>query len=138
MADVVDKTTRSRMMSGIRSGNTRPERLLRSALHRRGYRFRINVRSLQGTPDIVLQRFNAAIFVNGCFWHGHNCSYFKWPKTNRSFWRIKISANKARDTRKIRGLRADGWRVRVIWECATRKERSMRRALLSLVNWIER
>ena len=120
MADVVDPTTRSRMMSGIRSKNTKPERLLRSALHARGFRFRLHVRDLPGTPDIVLTRYHAVINIHGCFWHGHSCRYFKPPKNNAEFWLGKIEANRSRD-RKIRAeLLSSGWRTLVVWECATR------------------
>lgn len=90
MADIVPTEKRSQMMAGIRSKNTRPELLVRQALYRRGLRFRLHKRELQGRPDIVLPRYKTVIFVNGCFWHGHNCKYFKLPATNTAFWREKI------------------------------------------------
>lgn len=120
MIDVVDKATRSRMMAGIRARNTKPEVMLRSALHRRGFRFRLHAKGLPGKPDIVLRRYHAAIFVNGCFWHGHDCLYFKLPATRTEFWREKIAANRRNDVRAIDELCSSGWRVAVVWECATR------------------
>lgn len=120
MIDVVDKATRSRMMAGIRARNTKPEVMLRSALHRRGFRFRLHAKGLPGKPDIVLRRYHAAIFVNGCFWHGHDCLYFKLPATRTEFWREKIAANRRNDVRAIDELCSNGWRVAVVWECATR------------------
>jgi DNA mismatch endonuclease, patch repair protein len=120
LADIVDVATRSWMMSGIRSRNTKPEMLVRSALHRRGFRFRLNAKTVPGRPDLVLPKFKAAIFVHGCFWHGHGCHYFKWPSTRRDFWRAKIRANQCRDG-VVRAQLADaGWRQLVIWECAMR------------------
>lgn len=120
MADIVDTVTRSRMMAGIRGRNTKPEILIRSLLHRQGFRFRLHARSLPGRPDIVLQRYGAVIFVNGCFWHGHDCSFFKWPKTRPEFWRKKIRRNRVLDRRAMRELLASGWRVAIVWECAIR------------------
>lgn len=90
MIDIVDTATRSRMMAGIKGKNTKPEKLVRSLLHRQGFLFRLNVRELPGKPDIVLPRYRAVIFVNGCFWHGHDCFSFKWPKTRTDFWQHKI------------------------------------------------
>lgn len=138
MADVVDKATRSRMMAGIRSGNTRPERIVRGALHRRGFRFKTRPASLPGKPDIVLPAYHAAIFVHGCFWHGHGCKYFKWPEGNRTFWREKILANKKRDARKLRALRSEGWRVRIVWECVSRDPRAMESTAVKLERWLRR
>jgi DNA mismatch endonuclease, patch repair protein len=89
MTDIVDSATRSRMMSGIRGKHTRPERMIRSALHRRGFRFRLHG-NLPGKPDLVLSRYHAVIFVHGCFWHGHECDLFRWPGTRKKFWREKI------------------------------------------------
>ncbi|WP_322091739.1 very short patch repair endonuclease [Paraburkholderia bannensis] len=120
MVDVVDSATRSRMMSGIRARNTRPEILIRSLLHRRGFRFRLDVRDLPGRPDIVLPRYRAVVLVHGCFWHGHDCALFKWPSTRPEFWRAKIGRNRTNDARTLAALTAQGWRVAVIWECALR------------------
>src|SRR4051812_7398106 len=96
--DIVDRTTRSRMMSGIRNKNTRPEIAIRQALHAAGYRFRLHRRDLPGSPDIVLPRHRIAVFVHGCFWHRHlGCRFATSPKTNQDFWNTKFAANVARD-----------------------------------------
>lgn len=107
-------------MSRIRGSNTKPEVLVRSALHALGFRFRLHDRRLPGTPDIVLRRHRAVIFVNGCFWHGHGCKYSKMPNTRAEFWRQKISRTKARDTAAIEQLLNLGWNVIVVWECSLR------------------
>jgi len=107
-------------MSGIRGKNTKPEILIRSKLHRQGFRFRLHVRDLPGKPDIVLPRYRAAIFVHGCFWHGHDCPLFKLPSTRRDFWREKIEHNQKNDLNAKKLLSDSGWRVGVVWECAIR------------------
>lgn len=116
----MDAATRSRMMSGIRARNTVPEKQIRSALHRQGLRFRLHGAGLPGKPDLVLARFHTVVFVHGCFWHGHDCRYFKWPKSRRLFWRTKIMENRRRDRRVLAALVKEGWRVLVCWECAVR------------------
>lgn len=118
MPDVVDAATRSRMMAGIRGKNTRPEMILRSGLHVRGFRFRLHDRLLPGSPDLVFPRRRAVIFVHGCFWHGHGCHLFRLPATRQEFWSAKIAGNAARDAAAEGALTADGWRVLTIWECA--------------------
>lgn len=120
MADVVSPSKRSEMMSGIRGKNTRPELLIRHGLFKKGFRFRVHVSNLPGKPDIVLPKYKAVIFVNGCFFHGHGCSLFKWPSTRVDFWRKKIEGNKAHDIESIEILRARGWRTLVVWECSTK------------------
>lgn len=120
MVDIVDAPTRSRMMSNIRSKNTRPELLFRRSLHARGFRFRLHDKKLPGTPDIVLSRHRAVIFIHGCFWHGHNCSLFKWPGTRVEFWQQKIGRNQTGDVRHYSELASAGWRIAVVWECAIR------------------
>ena len=118
MVDIVDKATRSRMMSGIRGRDTRPEKLVRSYLHRAGLRFALHKRGLPGRPDIVLPRYSAVVLVHGCYWHRHaGCRYATTPGTNRAFWRAKFAENVARDRRNLRDLRAMGWRPFVVWEC---------------------
>jgi DNA mismatch endonuclease (patch repair protein) len=108
------------MMAGIRGRNTKPEILVRSALHHLGFRFRLHVRELPGKPDIVLPLYDAVIFVHGCFWHGHDCPLFRVPKTREDFWRNKIGRNRANDQKAREALLAAGWRVGVVWECAIR------------------
>jgi DNA mismatch endonuclease, patch repair protein len=120
MVDIVDKPTRSRMMAGIRGKNTKPEKIIRSLLHRQGYRFVVHDRRLPGSPDLVFPQFRAVVFVHGCFWHGHTCSYFKWPATRSKFWRAKIERNQENDAKALRALREMGWRTAIIWECALR------------------
>ena len=116
--DIVGKETRSRMMSGIKGVDTQPELILRRGLHRRGFRYRLHDRRLPGKPDLVFPRHKAVIFVNGCFWHGHDCHLFRWPKSREEFWRSKITGNMQRDARNQRALIDKGWRVLVVWECA--------------------
>jgi DNA mismatch endonuclease (patch repair protein) len=137
MVDIVDAATRSRMMSGIRGRNTKPEILIRSLLHRRGFRFRLDARDLAGRPDIVLPRYHAVIFVHGCFWHGHNCHLFKWPQTRAEFWRDKIGRNRANDAKAQAALLDAGWRVATVWECALRgANRDIDGVLQRLIDWL--
>lgn len=118
MADVVDTQTRSRMMRGIKGKNTRPELMLRSALHARGLRYQLHRKDLPGTPDLVFPKFRAVVFVHGCFWHGHGCHLFRWPGTRQEYWRGKITANQEVDARAVAALLKSGWRVGEVWECA--------------------
>lgn len=121
MAEKKAPLTRPQMMARVRSADTKPELVLRKALHAIGYRFRLHVRSLPGCPDIVMPKHRSAIFVNGCFWHGHaGCKHFRIPKTRPEFWTAKIESNQDRDRRAIEALLGGGWRVLVVWECATR------------------
>ncbi|MBK8458751.1 MAG: DNA mismatch endonuclease Vsr [Phyllobacteriaceae bacterium] len=120
MADVVDAATRSRMMAGIRGKNTRPEMIVRRALHKAGFRYRLHVKDLPGKPDIVLPKYRTVIFVHGCFWHGHGCRNFKWPKTREAWWREKIGRNVERDWEAITELGKIGWISKIIWECDIR------------------
>lgn len=120
MADTVSKETRSRMMSGIRGKDTKPELELRRALFARGFRYRLHAKSLPGRPDIVLARWRAVVFVHGCFWHGHGCHYFKLPATNRDFWAGKIAGNRANDALQKKALQHHGWIVFTVWECSMR------------------
>jgi DNA mismatch endonuclease (patch repair protein) len=119
LPDVHDKATRSRNMAAIRNKNTKPEMLLRSALHRAGIRFR-TTSPLPGKPDLTLRKYKATIFVHGCFWHRHDCPYFKQPVNNAAFWREKLARNVARDKKVTDALRAMGWRQLIVWECAIR------------------
>lgn len=124
MMDVVDATTRSRMMSGIRGKNTKPELIVRKGLHLLGFRYRLHSSDLPGKPDLVLKKYNAVIFVNGCFWHKHNCHLFKWPKTRSEFWKRKISRNFEKDIESMCELKKKGWRIYVVWECALKNTKS--------------
>lgn len=118
MADVVSPQVRSRMMAGIRGRNTRPELILRKGLHAAGFRYRLHDRRLPGKPDLVFPKHKAVLFAHGCFWHGHDCHLFKWPKTRTWFWRTKITRNRKVDRQAIATLEKAGWRVGVVWECA--------------------
>jgi len=108
------------MMSGIRGKNTQPEILIRHGLHRLGFRYRLHGSKLPGRPDIVLPKYKAVILVHGCFWHGHDCRYFRLPSTRPGFWKEKIEGNQARDSRNLNSLLTAGWRVCIVWECAVR------------------
>lgn len=123
--DRLSKSTRSRLMSRVRSKNTSPERVVRSMLHALGYRFRLHYRQLPGTPDIVLPRHNKIVLVHGCFWHGHYCRRGGEPKSNLEYWRPKIERNRTRDRRIRRALRRSGWQLLVVWECETRKQEEL-------------
>ncbi len=118
MTDIVDKATRSRMMSGIRGKDTHPEQIVRKLLFARGYRYRLHHTKLPGKPDIVFPKYKSVIFVSGCFWHGHTCHLFKLPQTRTEFWAEKINANKIRDQKNIKLLEQQGWKVLTVWECA--------------------
>jgi DNA mismatch endonuclease (patch repair protein) len=121
MVDVVDKRTRSRMMAGIRGVNTKPELLLRRALHAAGFRYRLYLKDLPGKPDMVFPRYGAVIFVHGCFWHCHaGCKWAARPASNVEFWIQKLNRNVERDAQNVDGLRRLGWRVGQVWECAMR------------------
>ena len=121
MTDIVDKKTRSRMMSGIRSKDTTPELIVRRFLHNLGFRYKLHDRAIAGRPDIVLPKYNVVIFVNGCFWHRHmNCKLAYVPKTNLETWKEKFAANINRDLRCRQALLKSGWRVITIWECGLR------------------
>jgi len=119
MADIVDRATRSRMMSGIRGRDTKPEVIVRKYLHAHGLRYRIAPKNLPGKPDIVLPKYGTVVFVHGCFWHRHpGCRSTTNPATNPAFWRAKFAANVSRDRRTILQLRKLGWRVIVVWSCS--------------------
>ena len=118
MTDRLTPAQRHKVMSHIRSRNTKPEKLVRQWLWRHGYRYRLNVKSVPGKPDIVMRRYRTAIFVNGCFWHGHDgCDKFKIPQTNVEFWQNKINRNRERDQQNYQVLHNNGWQVIVVWEC---------------------
>lgn len=122
MVDIVSPSKRSQMMSGIRGKGTKPEMRVRQVLHAAGYRFRLHRKDLPGSPDVVLPRHRLAIFVHGCFWHGHQgCKLAKMPSTRTEFWTQKLQGNARRDMAAVTSLQAVGWRVLVVWECFLRQ-----------------
>lgn len=124
MTDIVDRATRSRMMSGIRGRNTKPEIMVQKYLHAQGLRYRIAPKGLPGKPDIVLPKYRTVVFVHGCFWHRHHdCRYAATPASNKDFWQIKFEQNLARDTRVQSLLAEQGWKVLIVWECEVSTER---------------
>ena len=124
MVDVFSKNKRSEIMSLIKSKNTKPEKTVRSHLHKQGYRFVLHDKRLPGKPDIVLPRYKTVVEVNGCFWHGHEgCKKASIPKTRTEFWLNKIQSNKARDARHRRELKESGWRVIEVWQCEIGEDR---------------
>ena len=137
MADVHSAYTRSYNMSCIHGKDTKPEELVRKYLFSKGFRYRKNDARLPGKPDIVLPKYRAVVFVNGCFWHGHaGCRYFVWPKNNSEFWKKKIDGNVARDERTYKLLCDLGWRVFVVWECEL-KPSVAEKTLTSLICYIK-
>ena len=138
MTDVVDSKTRSRMMSGIRSSNTRPEVLTRKALHRLGYRFSLGAKIGKTKPDIVLRRHKVAVFVHGCYWHQHEGCKLAYSDRNYSVkWKQKFEDNKQRDQRVLSKLKEEGWRVVIIWECTTRNGSEFEGTIKSLDEFIQ-
>ena len=122
MADNHAKDVRSKNMSHIRSTNTKPEENVRKYLFSKGFRYRKNVKGLPGCPDIVLAKYKTVIFVNGCFWHKHDCPRFVWPSSNEEYWIPKIKRNVERDKANQAELKAAGWNVIIIWECELKKK----------------
>lgn len=124
MADVHSPETRSYNMSQIKGRNTKPEEIVRKYLFAQGFRYRKNYNKLPGKPDIVLPKYHTCIFVNGCFWHGHEgCKYFVWPKSNVDFWKEKISGNIRRDIDNNQKLSQQGWNVITVWECELKPDK---------------
>lgn len=124
-------------MSRIRSTNSKPEEIVRKYLFSKGFRYRKNVKKLPGCPDIVLPKYKTVIFVNGCFWHKHNCPRFVWPSSNQEYWKPKILRNVERDKNNCRELSSKGWNVITIWECELKKkvfEATMERVILQITS----
>lgn len=118
MASKISNDSHRKAMSLVKVKGTGIEMWLRLRLYARGFRYRVNVKDLPGKPDIVLSKYKCVIFVNGCFWHLHDCHFFQWPKRNKDWWRVKISTNRKRDLEVQDKLRELGWRVMVVWKCA--------------------
>jgi DNA mismatch endonuclease (patch repair protein) len=132
--DIFSKTKRSWIMSRVGGKNTKPEILVRSLLHRMGYRFRLDYKSLPGRPDIVLPKFHKVIFVHGCFWHGHpNCHRAALPQTNVEFWTEKMKCNGERDLKNIRALRKLRWKPLIIWQCEIRNLEKLERKIVKFI-----
>ena len=130
--DLFSKKTRSKIMACVKSENTAPERLVRSLIHRLGFRFRLNKRDLPGKPDIVLTRLRTVVFVHGCFWHGHKCARgHRLPKANASYWRKKIARNRVRDRANLMALKTDHWKAVVVWECEIKDREKLVRKMQS-------
>ncbi len=120
MADIVDSSTRSRMMAGIKGKDTKPEIEIRKRLFAHGFRYRLHDTKLPGKPDLILPSYNAIIFINGCFWHAHDCELFKWPSSRKRFWKKKLTRNRGKDIENNEALKELGWRILTIWECSFR------------------
>jgi len=137
VTDIVDKQTRSRMMAGIKGKDTKPELVLRRALHARGFRYRLHPKNVPGRPDLVFQKHHAIIFVHGCFWHRHEgCRYTTTPSTRPEFWQTKFDANVARDRSVHDQLLDAGWRVATVWECALRRPEETALVANLLAAWL--
>ncbi|MEO0879261.1 MAG: very short patch repair endonuclease [Pseudomonadota bacterium] len=132
--DVFAPEKRATIMRAVKSGDTKPERQVRRALHAAGFRFRLHRADLAGKPDIVLPRYKAVVFVHGCFWHGHDCKRgARTPKTNAAYWRAKIARNTDRDAAAVKALSAQGWRVFIVWECELRAGEKTMTALAAAI-----
>ncbi|HZS06773.1 MAG TPA: DNA mismatch endonuclease Vsr [Blastocatellia bacterium] len=130
MVDVLTKEQRRRNMSAIRGAHTKPEMVVRSLVHRLGYRFRLHRKDLPGKPDLVFPASRKVILVHGCFWHMHDCRYGRVvPATNAEFWQNKRMSNVERDVRNLKALRKEGWRVMVIWECEIKEPEKLQKRL---------
>ena len=135
MTDTLSKEERSRVMAKVKSRDTKPEKKVRSLLFSLGFRFRLCQKNLPGKPDIVLKKYRTVIFVHGCFWHGHqNCKNARIPKSNVEFWKNKIERNKQRFDEVAGQLRAQGWKVVVIWECETKDMKKLKMILVKELN----
>ena len=141
MTDTVDKQTRSKMMSAVRAKNTKLEIEIRQRLFTKGFRYRLHVRDLPGTPDLVLSKYSAVIFIHGCFWHFHSCARSTIPNNRREWWKKKLQDNKARDEKAQTELLSNGWRVLIVWECSVRRpginrEEALDRVCIRVANFL--
>ena len=135
MTDRLDPDRRRHLMQQVKGKDTQPERIVRSLLHRLGYRFRLHRKDLPGTPDIVFPSRRLALFVHGCFWHGHGCRIGQLPKSRLDYWQPKIAANSDRDRRKEAALAAAEWRVAVLWQCELADKDALADRLRRLLDW---
>ena len=139
--DTLSPEDRHKNMSHIRSKDTKPEKMIRSALFRAGFRYRICDKRYPGRPDIIFPHYYAVVFINGCFWHAHeNCRYFVFPKSNREFWQKKFEANRRRDKENLEYYQSQCWRVCLVWECAIRGKQSRQKIETvkdRIIDWLE-
>ena len=136
--DIVNKPTRSRMMAGIRGKDTKPELALRKGLHALGFRYRLHSSRVIGKPDLIFPRYNAVVFVHGCFWHRHEgCQYATTPATRPDFWQAKFDSNLARDLKVREQLLNDGWRVAIVWECALKLTIDVETSVSKVKMWLK-
>jgi DNA mismatch endonuclease (patch repair protein) len=137
MADILSHAQRSRLMANVHGKDTSIEKKVRSYLHNRGYRFRKHVTGLPGSPDIVMPRYKATIFIHGCFWHGHaGCTKSRLPTTRHTFWEEKRRANLERDARKLNELLNLGWRAAIIWQCGLEKTATFAHSMKEFEDWL--
>jgi DNA mismatch endonuclease (patch repair protein) len=136
MADKVTKETRSRMMASVRSKDTKPEMVIRRALHAKGLRYRLHDRKLPGSPDLVFPKYRTVLFVHGCFWHAHDCGNFKWPKSNADWWKRKLETNRSRDKETEKSLLQSGWKVATVFECALQGDGSLEPLIPKIMEFI--
>lgn len=138
MVDVVDRSKRAKMMAGIKGKDTKAELLVRKGLYQLGFRYRLHRKDLPGKPDLVFSKHKAVIYVNGCFWHGHDCHLFKWPSSRPEFWKEKITSNVERDKRNLAACTNSGWKALVIWECSLKGKtrRNLNEVIHTTANWL--
>ena len=137
MADTISPENRSKNMASIRNKDTKPEIIIRKALHKQGYRYRTHAKHIPGSPDITLPKYSVAIFVHGCFWHKHDCHFFRIPKSNIDYWTLKLDRNASRDQEILKQIR-DKWRIGIVWECAIKGKtrRPLSDVTAQLSKWI--
>ena len=137
MTDVHSPKVRSKNMRAVKARNTKPEIKIRKGLHRQGFRYTCNKTNLPGKPDLYFKKYELVIFINGCFWHGHNCDLFHWPSSKREFWIKKITDTQKRDIRKIKELLDQNIKVLLIWECALKRKGQLATAIEMSANWLK-
>jgi len=136
--DIFDQATRSKIMRAVKSKDTKPELMVRSALHGLGFRFRLHDKTLPGKPDLVFKKYRAVVFVHGCYWHRHSdCKLASNPKQNKAFWDQKFTRNLRRDGEVYFQLKTQGWRTAVVWECSIRNKQDLPETVQSLATWLK-